>query len=1649
MIRSASAFALLAFCYGGSPAPAQTGFCDPSPDQTRCDGTCPIPGDFCEPREIKTDNAGNFLGITCCECVKGSCHVDYNPATQQIFCEQSTPCQPATKQCTLVGQGSLDGTITWRCGCVDPASPPPCEFGGQCNGFCNPGTCVSRCSGVCPAPDDACLPQQINIPDLPTFVVCDCFNSSTNPCHVVYGAGVAGCVGTCPAGQGPCHLVTVNQMLCAGSLTPCMTDADCFPAPGQCLSINNYSCSCDSAVCQPASDGQSCVNGCATPGEQCFPKEILADVNGNFQEITCCDCGPPECHVEHNAAQGFHCVNLCPDAGNLCTLIGKGNLDGTITYACECLDPTVPTECTFISECNPCIGGSCVKHCSGPCPPPQFDACVPQGIIQNSSGQWIAECGCDDVGANCRPVFDPAAQIVTCVTSCGGGLPCPPPQVIVQSDGSKKYVCPPCNPEGACCINHQGQSFCVVMTQLDCTNNMGTWMGAGVPCIPDPCPHNGACCLFDECDGFSCVILDMDDCINQGGSYQGDNTTCNPDPCVEEVGACCVPDGPPPSGSFCIITTARNCNELFGYYNGDGTLCTPNPCTDSTASCGTANCCLRPPRFTDPKYASFIGPVAVVTQVDYLNPGLRVAVFDIKNKPSAPLNTHWTGATLFSLPSWNKTNLGSVFGVTLDRSGNIYVTASTSYNIDDLGPGGSGAVYKIDAVTGAITTFAILPNTGPGLGNIAYDCVYRQFFVTNFEDGKIYRLNAAGAIMSTFDHGVPDTGSAGFAPLGDRPWGVHVYNNRVYYAVWTEDSGRPSANFNTVWSVALVGGNFSGAAQLEITIPDLTGNTYSNPVSDFSFSTDGCMLLSQRSMWADGNPGAHDAKVLEYRKVGLIWVPSGHIFNIGVFAGNNAAGGVDYEIDGSVWATGDALQFNPQYIYGIQNTPGQGGGPTNSVLIDTNLNYLSPDKMEIGDVEIPCLPCAKPPANLAAWWPLDEFGPPTSNDIVNNLDGTWTNGPVAIPGMVARAMRFDGVNDHVLVPDNNLLDFPSACSFFFNCIPSDLSIDAWIRTCETTGIRPIVDKVAIQSLFIWNFTRGYSFYLNNGVLEFKLADQSLFFGGGISTYPESTGANLADGLWHHVAVSVDRDQAAGGKFYIDGLQAGAAFNPTARMGGLSNNGPLRIGARTLAAPAVFVDDIDEVQLFRRAITGAEVQSIYKARNAGKCKDRCSVPSGLTYCINQGTKVTALTICNDSPGAHNYNWSAAGLPSGAGCTINGPSIFAPPSGSVNVPANSCVSVLVTITAPAGLTPGQIACYDFTVTNVDTGNTFNCGGKLYRSFLWCWQKDDTWNPTTAIRVGVPTHLMYNVTNNSDADGMTGYTIRAMLHDNEGDPEPQAVRLNGLPPGTPVTGTLSLAPGQSTTVMVDVEFAQDVRLGFFDIEVGWPDTSDSAAGRGPGEPVEAISIYSLPSSSTPVPPVDPPAPHNRPKNRYLSFTPNNGANTVAFGISIGSPTSQFIGWIGTPNASGIAKVVPNPVFRAWPEATVHVGDCEIFPVASYEISATMDGFVFSDAWLGYTILEPLPKHWGDTVGSLVGIEWTAPNGAVNVNDYLAVLQKFLGVSTAPHISVCDVQSVSSTDPCLNQSGNIADVFLLIKAFQGNAYPFTMDAAMCPPCP
>lgn len=82
--------------------------------------------------------------------------------------------------------------------------------------------------------------------------------------------------------------------------------------------------------------------------------------------------------------------------------------------------------------------------------------------------------------------------------------------------------------------------------------------------------------------------------------------------------------------------------------------------------------------------------------------------------------------------------------------------------------GGPGSIWRVDGTTGQVTLFANLPlNSGPGVGDIVIDPRTGQLFVSDLDNGLVYRLAPNGTVIDSFDHGLAGRPAKGLAPVID------------------------------------------------------------------------------------------------------------------------------------------------------------------------------------------------------------------------------------------------------------------------------------------------------------------------------------------------------------------------------------------------------------------------------------------------------------------------------------------------------------------------------------------------------------------------------------------------------------------------------------------------------------------------------------------------------------------------------------------------------------------------------------------------------------------------------------------------------------------------------------------------------------------
>jgi uncharacterized repeat protein (TIGR01451 family) len=233
------------------------------------------------------------------------------------------------------------------------------------------------------------------------------------------------------------------------------------------------------------------------------------------------------------------------------------------------------------------------------------------------------------------------------------------------------------------------------------------------------------------------------------------------------------------------------------------------------------------------------------------------------------------------------------------------------------------------------------------------------------------------------------------------------------------------------------------------------------------------------------------------------------------------------------------------------------------------------------------------------WWPGDG----DANDIFGSYHGTLQNGATFATGQVGQAFSLDGVNDFVQVPDDPNLD-----------IRGHITIDAWIKPVALGG--RIVDKSGGSD--------GYLLGTDSGHLRLAIGSTSI-----------SSSAILSTTVWTHVAGVYDGSQL---KVYINGV----LDTSLAASGAIPTNTlPLHIGADQ-SGLSNFNGLIDEVQLYNRALSDAEVLSIFDAGSAGVCTSFTPPPSFTTQ-PQDATKCTSesVTFSVTAGTGLTYQWRKGG------------------------------------------------------------------------------------------------------------------------------------------------------------------------------------------------------------------------------------------------------------------------------------------------------------------------------------------------------------------------------------------------------------------------
>jgi hypothetical protein len=235
-----------------------------------------------------------------------------------------------------------------------------------------------------------------------------------------------------------------------------------------------------------------------------------------------------------------------------------------------------------------------------------------------------------------------------------------------------------------------------------------------------------------------------------------------------------------------------------------------------------------------------------------------------------------------------------------------------------------------------------------------------------------------------------------------------------------------------------------------------------------------------------------------------------------------------------------------------------------------------------GDVEIIvtwgniCVPI---PEDIVAWWTADD----STRDIIGDSIGYLQGGVSYTNGIVQRGFYFNGVDGRIHYPDMEALK-----------LTGSLTIDAWVYVSSY----PIGHEGHI--LFRGDDRIGIDPYnfriLPSGNIEMLIAS---------ATSQASLRAPMP--LQQFVYVATTLDSLSGLlKIYIDGNTVAETTTTVRPFKNLDSDYSPGIGIGNtqgygLAHNSPFHGIIDELTVYRRALTATEIKSIYLAGVSGKCR----------------------------------------------------------------------------------------------------------------------------------------------------------------------------------------------------------------------------------------------------------------------------------------------------------------------------------------------------------------------------------------------------------------------------------------------------------------
>ncbi len=364
----------------------------------------------------------------------------------------------------------------------------------------------------------------------------------------------------------------------------------------------------------------------------------------------------------------------------------------------------------------------------------------------------------------------------------------------------------------------------------------------------------------------------------------------------------------------------------------------------------------------------------------------------------------------------------------------------------------------------------------------------------------------------------------------------------------------------------------------------------------------------------------------------------------------------------------------------------------------------------LAELETLATDCAPPPPGLVGCWRGESDG----LDSAGTNHGVLLNGVSFDSGLVGQAFHFASTaNPRVYIPDNPALR-----------LTNSLSVEAWVKANYGYALLNRGDDVTGELPYGFGFADLSSLKLS--FIIHASIDEWVWL---------RAPTPIPSNVWVHVAATLDGDSGAM-CIYVNGqvvAQTNTTVRPICPLTGANQSVCIGNAAGTAGFP--FDGWIDEISLYSRALTPAEIQAIYNAGSSGKCEApriRVQPRSQVGY---WGKSVTFDVVTEGSDPLF-YQWQKGGQPIGGAtdAALNLPNLQMTDAGSYAVVITNFLGRVTSAPAILTMNPAGVSIALHSGVSIDgvVGLTYGI------QFTTDLNNTNSWHGLANITLNAPTQL-----------------------------------------------------------------------------------------------------------------------------------------------------------------------------------------------------------------------------------------------------------------------------------------------------------------------